>query len=446
MRTSRRKFKNRISIFRFLLHAISLFIITGGIQTGFSQMPVVTVQLTNPAYDCTTEQYCVDVEFLANEPDISVYLMNIRFFYDDNVLEFAAFTDFQGGYAPMIPNPPLINTSNSAGLAMFNFAGPAEYVNGAMHLANPSESTILLDSIEGTMLFKICFTVDDENADPQSFCPSIVLDLEVNPSNGGYLGGSDGIVITVENTGPVDSRPSTENVVQYNWMYTGSGAAPFGEPVEDACIAFGSLACDIILPLSILCRPNTTVISSIATGGCGSLSYAWTVQGGGASIRSGQGTPQISVVVGHGPATIVLMVTDEAGSLCASTNIIRCASRREAVYNTEAVEAEAIWDHGFSSMQDDSIVIRTDDVLQQFKLWPNPANEAIHLRWASAFEYIIHIRLTNSIGQIVFSDKIAVGIGKNDHMISVREFPVGSYVLDILTDFERQTQFVVIVR
>ncbi len=445
MFTYTNKFISRIFNFKFLVHAISLALLIGA-QTGFSQIPVVTVQLTNPEYDCSREEYCVDAEFLSNEPGTSVFAMNIRFFYDDSILEFVSFSDFQGGYAAMTPNPPYINTSNSAGPAMFNFAGPATFVNGAMQLANPSAPTILLDSVVGTMLFRICFTVDGENVDPQSFCPSIVLDLEADPSNGGYLGGSEGIVITVEDPGPLDSQPSTENVVQFNWMYTGSGTAPFGEPVEEACIAYGSLECAIVLPLSITCRTNNTVIKSTTAGGCGALSYAWTVQGGGATIRSGQGTPQITISVGSAPATVVLMVTDAAGNLAADTEIIRCVARRGAEIITEAVPAEVEWDLNFQRLKDYDIKPKADNNLQQFNLWPNPANETINLSWTSAFDDKIQVQLSNSVGQLVLTDQIAVVTGHNLHVLNVANLPDGSYMLVVQNKLESQVKNVIILR
>lgn len=174
--------------------------------------------------------------------------MNVRFFYDDDVLELVDFRDFQGGYGPVAPNPPVTATSASAGPALFNFAGPAEFVNGAMQLINSNATPILLDTSNWTKIFQICFLVDDPNANLDTFCPSVVWDLEQNPENGGFLSGDDGVVITVDDPDPDnESLPTNENVVQFNWMYTGNGTPPYGQPVDSTC---SNINCT--LPLTLL--------------------------------------------------------------------------------------------------------------------------------------------------------------------------------------------------
>ena len=80
--------------------------------------------------------------------------------------------------------------------ALFGFAGPADFVNGAIQLTNPDTTPILLDTAAWTMLFSICFDVDALVPDT-SFCPSLVWDLEVDPADGGFLPADDGVVITV---------------------------------------------------------------------------------------------------------------------------------------------------------------------------------------------------------------------------------------------------------
>ena len=58
--------------------------------TSYSQT-TVTVRYANGTYDCNTEEYCLDVEFQADEVGQEVYGMNVRFFYDDDILEFVDF-------------------------------------------------------------------------------------------------------------------------------------------------------------------------------------------------------------------------------------------------------------------------------------------------------------------------------------------------------------------
>ena len=96
-----------------------------------AQIPVITVRFANPQNDCVTQEYCLDVELRSDITDQELFGMNVRFFYDDDVLEFVDFRDYQGGYDAVAPDPPIISTSEPAGPALFNFPGAAEFVNGA---------------------------------------------------------------------------------------------------------------------------------------------------------------------------------------------------------------------------------------------------------------------------------------------------------------------------
>ena len=213
-----------------------------------AQTPTISARFANPQNSCVTLEYCLDVEFKSNLTDQEIFGMNVRFFYDDDVLELVDFRDFQGGYGAVAPNPPVIVTSGPAGPALFNFEGPAEFVNGAMQLINSNAPPILLDTVEWTKIFQICFLVDDPNANLDTFCPSVIWDLEQNPENGGFLSGDDGIVITVDDPDPNnESLPALENVVQFNWMYSGNGTPPYGLPVDSTC---SNINCT--LPLNLL--------------------------------------------------------------------------------------------------------------------------------------------------------------------------------------------------
>ena len=214
----------------------------------FAQTPVITVRFANPQNDCATQEYCLDVEFKSNTTDQELFGMNVRFFYDDDVLELVDFRDFQGGYGPVAPDPPIISTSTPAGPAMFNFTGAAEFVNGAIQLVNSGPPPIILDTASWSKLFQICFLIDDPFANLDTFCPSVVWDLEQDPANGGFLAGDDGIVITIVDPDPNnESLSADENAVQFNWEYIGSGLPPFGQPVDSVC---SNVNC--ALPLTLL--------------------------------------------------------------------------------------------------------------------------------------------------------------------------------------------------
>ena len=235
------KFSRTKTSMRFKSVAISFafFILIFSFSTQLvSQIPVITARFANPSFNCAAE-YCVDVEFRSNTPDVQIFGVNVRFFYPDTILELIGFSDFQGGYGPVIPNPPNILTSASAGSSLFNFIGAADWVSGAIQLVNPSIVTYL-DTGSWTKLFQVCFHIDDPNPNLQSFCPSLVWDLELYPNEDGYrdgfLSGDDGVVITlVDPTFQTESVTSDEDVVQFNWMYSGSGTPPYGTPIANNC-------------------------------------------------------------------------------------------------------------------------------------------------------------------------------------------------------------------
>ena len=70
-----------------------------------AQIPVITVRFANPQNDCVTQEYCLDVELRSDITDQELFGMNVRFFYDDDVLEFVDFRDYQGGYDAVAPDP-----------------------------------------------------------------------------------------------------------------------------------------------------------------------------------------------------------------------------------------------------------------------------------------------------------------------------------------------------
>jgi hypothetical protein len=223
---------------RIMLPLLLIILALSGFQAA-AQQPVLTVRFANPQYDCPTQTYCLDVEFISDTPGQQLFGINLRFFYDDNILEFLHLGDFAQGYDSL--GPPEILTGN-IGDGGFGFAGPPEWFNSDVKLVSPSPIYL---SASWTKLFNVCFHVDDPAAiGIDSFCPSIVWDLQENPALGGYFEGDDGVVMTV--VGFPQSVPTTENVVQFNWVYEAIGNS-VGHPVSIICI---STICGYIIPLS----------------------------------------------------------------------------------------------------------------------------------------------------------------------------------------------------
>lgn len=229
-------FKTDLPLFTTIVKQAGLFLFLSLSGSLFSQQPVITVRFANPVAYCGSQEYCVDVEFTSDIPGEELFGMNVRFFYDDQVFEFIDFRDYAEGYGPITPNPPYVSTSTEeAGILFFGFSGPADYVNGAVQLVNPAAPPVPLGPDEWTRLFRVCLALDSMDVEfIDTFCQSLVWDLEVDPANGSFLTGSDGVVITVRNG--MGSAPAIEHVVQFNWEYLGDGEEPpYGQPIEETC-------------------------------------------------------------------------------------------------------------------------------------------------------------------------------------------------------------------
>lgn len=248
--------------------------------------PNITVRFNNPTFDCNTDKYCADVEFQSDLPGYQLFGMNVRFWYDDSVLELANFTGFLGGYSAVTPNPPDKFTSTSAGPAWFNFVGAAENISGGVQLTNEGAADIIIPTTGWAKVFQVCFVVDASNPNVNSFCPSLVWDKESNPANGGFIPNSDGVVITLRPPGGGTSVPATEYASQFNWQYSGSGNAPYGIPNSNNC---GSINCAPVMTcpanISIACGASTLPAntgSATATDLCNgdpTLSYSDVISG-----------------------------------------------------------------------------------------------------------------------------------------------------------------------
>jgi hypothetical protein len=223
-----------------------MILIFSGLLCAGQSKPEVSVRFYNPQYICETETYCLDVQFQSNTLNQQLFGMNLRFYYDDNILEYLGAGDFKPGYG--LTGAPQLTTGPGS---VFGFAGPADWVNGSVQLLNESAPDQILPLTDWLTLFKICFHVDDPSYfNVQTFCPSIVWDLQENwqeEEGGGFQPADDGVVMTLVDPNPFqDSAPSTEIVFQFNWQYGGNPNG-VGHPVEDICI---DTICGYIIPVS----------------------------------------------------------------------------------------------------------------------------------------------------------------------------------------------------
>lgn len=255
---------NPLFTLKILLLGMVFMMMTGYQANAQVGDTLITVRFNNPQFDCETQTYCVDVEFLSNLADQTLFGINVRFFYDDYVLEFLSLGDFATGYSQVEPSPAV--TTGSGAAFTFPNGDSADFVNRNVELTTPPGIVISTDNNNWTKLFNVCFAVDDENSlEISSFCPSLVWDMDVDPAFGGFGSVSNGVVMTV--VGDLEpSRPVTENVVQYNWQYTGTLTPPFGFPDPTICIPTTCGTSDFgDAPEGVMAYPETGVIGGFPT-------------------------------------------------------------------------------------------------------------------------------------------------------------------------------------
>lgn len=200
----------------------------------------LTICFMNPHYNCVGETYCVDVALQSDTPDLQLFGINVRFFYDDAELTFLSFGDFQGGYGALGTPTQIMGTPDSGSL-LFGFSGRAAYINGAVQLVNTQVPPLYIATEGWTKLFCVYFTVTNpDKKNDVSFCPSLVWDLKAIPSEGGFSG-SNGLIMTVVDSPAKNSAPADERVVQFNWEYAVSPGTPYGYPVCQIGAACGGV-------------------------------------------------------------------------------------------------------------------------------------------------------------------------------------------------------------
>lgn len=206
-------------------------------------MPEITVRFANPQFDIETRVYRVDVELRAADSPQQLFGMNLRFFYDASIMEFRYLDEFHHGYGILGSAPQVYRGNSASGQQLFDLPEAAAYVNGAMQLLN-DESPMELVGNQWTKAFRACFEVPSHLSNEEQFCPSLIWDIKSQVSKGGFLAGSDGLVVTVlENdpSTPEESAPAVAWPLPFNWEYGTGAEMPYGQPLAEQCSALGEL-------------------------------------------------------------------------------------------------------------------------------------------------------------------------------------------------------------
>jgi hypothetical protein len=185
-----------------------IIVLLSGMQV-FGKLPVVKVRFANPVFEENTMTYRLDVEFQSDQPGLELFGVNVRFLFDNALLQFRSFGDFSVNYGSLA-KPQVINGETASG-SVFGFRGEAGFVNGTVQLKKQT-TPVRLNSTDWTRLFSANFQV----LDPDIFLtadedlPFLVWDLKA-PEEGGFLTGDDGVVITAVDPSPkMESAPVTE--------------------------------------------------------------------------------------------------------------------------------------------------------------------------------------------------------------------------------------------
>jgi hypothetical protein len=333
--------------------------------------------------------------------------MNVRFFYPENILEFIAFGEFEEGYGPMNPNPPLRSTGNeSSGMTLFGFEGPQEYINGAVQ--KTGTSSVFLSTTGWTKIYNASFQVDDTASfDIEEFCPPLIWDLN-EAANGGIAAG---IIITVVNGS--GSAAATEHCVQFNWQYDGIPGYPHGYPVPIDCI---STTDPESLPV------NDTLQGIVVPGGASECYDALEiiyVAGEGTTFIVQSGA-NVNLIAGQ---KIFLMpgtfVQSGAEMLASITSENFCSSYQSAIVS--------------SPVPGEDVSFEPFPEGKAFKIFPNPTEGRFTLLLDETTDHQYQLHVSGLMGNTIINQKL---VGSDYFEFDLSDQNPGIYIIRILAENE----------
>ena len=79
------------------------------------------------------------------------------------------------------------------------------------------------------------------------------------------------------------------------------------------------------------------------------------------------------------------------------------------------------------------------ETLQSVQVIPNPASNLVHIRFVAKNDAKINIKITNYLGQIVYSKNTKITLGENQESIDLTSLSVGVYCVSLNTDSQHST-------
>ncbi|MEO5905283.1 MAG: hypothetical protein ABIQ11_01055 [Saprospiraceae bacterium] len=223
---------------------IVLFVLLGlNTQLNGQAIPQVNVRFANPSFDHQSREYSLEVELNSASEKEVLFSMNVRFFYDANMLEFNKLDQIKPGYALLGEAPKAMKGNDQSGSQLFGWDGAASYVNGAIQ--QEDETTPLeIYPDKWVKTFRVTFKVPLIFPDEQKFCPGAIWDIRSDLGTGGFMQGSDGLVVTV-----IENDLLTRNISEqtkampscFNWVQTSEESMPYGHPQSQDCISINEV-------------------------------------------------------------------------------------------------------------------------------------------------------------------------------------------------------------
>lgn len=234
----------KVTFKRNVLLAFCLF---SGISTvAFAQKDgsaQLSTRFAHPQINAAAKTYSVDIEMKATGTAQKLFGMNLRFFYDAAELEFVSLSELNPSYGTL-NQLQAFKGSAASGSKLFNFDEAATYVNGAIQLVQedaPQEIAVN----QWTKIGKLNFRIPESVANGSRICPTLVWDLHADAKKGGFLTGSDGVVVTVLENDPATretSAPTAVAALPFNWEYTNTEVQPYGHPLNSECFSVGAVS------------------------------------------------------------------------------------------------------------------------------------------------------------------------------------------------------------